>query len=145
MKKEIRIFLIVLFCIMLIAIRAFVEPFFYDPLILYFKNDYLHKAIPKVNTSQYFVHIFLRYFLNTSLSLAIIYLIFNNLKTLLFSLKFFIIAFIILNFLLFIMLKFSIFDSYIFIFYVRRFLIHPLFLLILIPAFYYQKIIAKEN
>jgi exosortase F-associated protein len=145
MKKEIRIFLIVLFCIMLIAIRAFVEPFFYDPLILYFKNDYLHKAIPKVNTSQYFVHIFLRYFLNTSLSLAIIYLIFNNLKTLLFSLKFYIIAFIILNFLLFIMLKFSIFDSYIFIFYVRRFLIHPLFLLILIPAFYYQKIIAKEN
>jgi exosortase F-associated protein len=145
MKKEIRIFLIVLFCIMLIAIRAFVEPFFYDPLILYFKNDYLHKAIPKVNTSQYFVHIFLRYFLNTSLSLAIIYLIFNNLKTLLFSLKFYIIAFIFLNFLLFIMLKFSIFDSYIFIFYVRRFLIHPLFLLILIPAFYYQKIIAKEN
>jgi exosortase F-associated protein len=31
------------------------------------------------------------------------------------------------------------------LFYVRRFLIHPLFILILLPAFYYYRLKKREN
>jgi len=145
MKKEIRILLIVVLVFMLIGVRVIIEPCFYDPLITYFKNDYLHKSIPSLHISKYLFNIFLRYFLNTILSLIIIYLVFKNLKSLIFSVKFYLVAFLILTFTLFLVLKFNFTENYIFLFYVRRFLIHPLFLFILLPAFYYEHIKNKKK
>ena len=89
MKKGITIILIVLLLAVLVGIRAFVEPFFYDPLIVYFKNDALIKTLPELNLANYFWNIFLRYSLNSIVSLVIIYLIFKNIKTVQFSIKFY--------------------------------------------------------
>lgn len=140
MKKSIRIVLIILLFAMLIVIRGFVAPYFYDPLNDYFKNDYLYTAVPKINFYPYFLHLFLRYVLNAIISLGIIYLFFYHKKTMLFAVKFYVIAFVSLAVLLFVLLNFNLSEGYMLTFYVRRFLIHPLFLFVLLPAFYYEKL-----
>jgi exosortase F-associated protein len=143
MKKSTSIILIVILLAVLVGIRAFLEPFFYDPLIAYFKSDSLTKTLPELNLSIYFWNIFLRYTLNSILSLAIIYIIFKDIKTVLFSLKFYVISFLGLCLVLFLLLNFENLANNLLIFYVRRFLIQPLFLFILVFAFYYQKLQHK--
>lgn len=130
--------------LMLIAIRVFVQPYFYDPLIDYFKSDYLSKPIPQINFKLFFLNLLYRYSLNSTISLAIIYLVFKNIKTLMFSLKIYIIAFVVLCMILLLLLKYNLNLDYQLIFYVRRFLIHPIFLLILLPAFYYQQLKTRK-
>jgi len=145
MRKSVRIGLIMLLFLMLILIRAVVQPYFYDPLLDYFKHDYLNTAIPKLNFGAYFLNIFYRYTLNTVISLAIIYLVFYDIKALYFSIKFYMLVFVVLSLMLFILLKFNGSQNYMLTFYVRRFLIQPLFVFILLPAFYYQKLFEKGN
>ena len=129
----------------LIMVRAFVEPLFYDPLIEYFKHDYLKMPIPKLNLTTYLLNISYRFFLNTIISLAILFVIFKEVNVFLFSVKIYVASFVVLICFLFVLLKFEIIESYLVVFYVRRFLIHPIILLVLIPAFYYQKLILKIN
>jgi len=145
MRKSVRILLIIVLFIMLILIRALVQPYFYDPLLDYFKHDYLNASIPELNFGAYFLNIFYRYFLNTVISLAIIYLVFNDKRALYFSIKFYILLFVVLSLMLFVLLKFNVTQNYLLTFYVRRFLIQPLFVFILLPAFYYQKLKAKNS
>ncbi|MDP3359256.1 MAG: exosortase F system-associated protein [Lutibacter sp.] len=140
MRKSVRIGLIMLLFLMLILIRAVVQPYFYDPLLDYFKHDYLNASIPELNFSVYFLNIFYRYSLNTVISLVIIYLVFYDIKALYFSIKFYMLVFVVLSLMLFILLKFNDTQNYLLTFYVRRFLIQPLFVFILLPAFYYQKL-----
>jgi len=142
MKRIVQIPVILI--LMLIVIRVFIQPYFYDPLIEYFKFDYLSKPIPEMNLKVFFLNIFYRYSLNSAISLVIIYLVFKNLESLKFSFKFYVITFVILCTTLFILLSFNLILDYKFIFYVRRFLIHPVLLLVLLPAFYYQKL-KSEN
>jgi len=128
----------------LILIRALVQPYFYDPLLDFFKHDYLNASIPELNFGTYFLNIFYRYFLNAMISLAIIYLVFYEVKSLYFSIKFYVLAFAVLGLMLFILLKFNVTQNYLLTFYVRRFLIQPLFVFILLAAFYYQKLKTKN-
>ncbi len=144
MKKIVSIILIIVLLLVLVGIRAVVAPLFYDPLKDYFKNDYLYTSVPTIEFGVYFLHLFFRYVLNTLVSLAIIYVAFSNLKLIQFSVKFYFIAFLLLAPLLFLLLKFQFIDGYLLLFYVRRFLIHPLFVFVLLPAFYYQKIRLKN-
>jgi exosortase F-associated protein len=144
MNKATRILLVGFLLAILIAIRGFVAPYFYDPFNNYFKNDYLYLAFPQLEYGKYFLHLFLRYFLNSVVSLAIIMLIFRNQNYTKFALYFFGIAFILLGFQLFCILKFELTKGYMFVFYLRRFLIQPLFLFILLPAMYYQKLRVKK-
>lgn len=140
MKKTFRIILILLLFLMLIVIRGFIAPYFYDPLNEYFKNAYLYNGIPEIEFGTYFLHIFLRYLLNTIISLLIIYLIFNKREILNFAYKFYTVAFILISFFLFILLNYELTEGYMLIFYTRRFLIQPLFVFILLPAIYYQQL-----
>ena len=145
MNKLSRIALIIVFFLLLVSIRAIAIEYFYDPLIQYFKYDYNYMPVPEMDFGKYYFFLFLRYSLNTIVSLAIIYLVFLNFKTVVFAIKLYIVAFVILGAILFVLLKFDILESYLLTFYVRRFLIHPLLLLILLPAFYYQKLQIKTN
>ncbi|MDO9276015.1 MAG: exosortase F system-associated protein [Lutibacter sp.] len=145
MKKSVRIGLIVVLFLLLILVRALVQPYFYDPLLDYFKHDYLNAAVPELNFGAYFLNIFYRYALNTVISLAIIYLVFDDVKMLNFSIKFYMLAFVVLYLMLFILLKFNVTQNYLWTFYVRRFLIQPLFVFILLPAFYYQKLKSPKT
>ncbi len=136
MNKVIRYILVFFLIVALVLVRAFQNELFYDPFINYFKSDYLHLSFPKYKTTKLILFTFLRYFINTIISVAIIYLIYQK-KHLSFTLKFYGALFLILLLLFFVALQFS--SNYLFLFYVRRFLIQPIFVLLLIPAFYYQE------
>ena len=139
MKKRIRIPIIAALFLLLILVRAFGADIFYDPFIEYFRNDYLNKPIPDYNGLKLSLNILFRYTLNTFISLAIIYVAFQKKGLVKFSTKFYVAAFVVMGFLYFILLQFEMVNGHLFTFYVRRFLIHPVFVLILLPAFYYQK------
>ena len=129
---------------MLVSIRAFAQSLFYDPFIAYFKSDYLHKQVPLFSGYKLLYSIIFRYALNTITSLLIIYVAFQNKNFIKFAVKFYFLAFIVLIITFMIILKGALADGYLFAFYIRRFLIHPLFVLLLVPAFYYKQQTAKE-
>ena len=139
MKKTIRIIITVLLIVLLFLVRAFEDQLFYDPLNGYFQNDYLYKKIPSLDRWNLLLHLFYRYIINSLISLAIIHLVFRNKKIIKFSQLFFAISFLVLIVAFFFSLRNNLEGGYIFTFYIRRFLIQPLFLLILLPAFYYHK------
>ena len=138
MHKYLKYFGVLTLFFMLILVRAYAKQLFYDPFITYFKDDYLHQAIPNYDAIKLYLNIAFRYLLNSIISIGVIYLLFQK-QFLKFSLQFYGIAFMILMILLVIVLQFHLFKSYLPLFYLRRFLIHPIFVLLLIPAFYYQK------
>jgi len=124
---------------MLILVRAFAPRLFYDPFIQYFKNDYLYRAIPVFVTSKLFLNILLRYLLNFAFSLLILYVAFQKRSVIQFSIKFYAITFVVFMLAFYILLQTGFQKGYLLAFYIRRFLIQPLFVLILLPAFYYQE------
>ena len=144
MDRKVRILIIIMLFLALVLVRAFQNELFYDPFIEYFRNGYLYDTIPVFSGSKLLLHLIFRYGLNTIISLAIIYVAFQNRDFLIFSIKFYFFAFILLVITFFIILKGELADGYLFAFYVRRFLIHPLFVLILLPAFYYKQLTVKE-
>ncbi|WP_418510826.1 exosortase F system-associated membrane protein [Corallibacter sp.] len=124
---------------LLILIRAFENQLFYDPYLTFFKNDYLYIDSPRQETFKLVAYTSLRYILNSIISLAILFVIFKDrsvlkFSTLIYSLSYFI---LILIFLYFVINPKK--EDYYLFFNVRRFLIQPLILLLLIPAFYYHK------
>lgn len=143
-NKGTRIGFILLLFIALVLVRAFENNLFYDPFILYFENDYLHKAIPNFSGRNLLFSMTFRYFLNTIISLAIIYIAFQNKDFVKFAIKFYVFAFVILMITFLIILKGELAHGYLFAFYIRRFLIHPLFVLLLLPAFYYKQLNSNE-
>lgn len=144
MDKKYRILIILLLFFVLTLVRAFQHQLFYDPFIEYFKNDYLYNPMPVFSGSKLLVSLIFRYGINTLISLFIIYIAFENKSFVIFSLKFYIIAFVILSITFFVILKGELTHGYLFAFYVRRFLIHPLFVLLLLPAFYYKQLTTRE-
>lgn len=139
-KRRYRIFEIGLLVLMLAAIRFFEQQLFYDPLIVFFKSDYLLGIIPPMDMAKLMFNLTLRFSLNSIISLAIIYLSFRDLNILKFSAILYVILYVLTT-AAFIFLILNIErEHYLALFYVRRFLIHPLFLLILLPAFYYYRI-----
>lgn len=144
LQKRYRIIIIGLLFLLLVMVRAFELQLFYDPFIIYFKSDYLQKPIPFFSGRYLLFSLIFRYTLNAVISLAIIYFAFNNKNFVKFSLKFYVIAFVILSITFFIILKGELKNGYLFAFYIRRFIIHPLFVLLLLPAFYYKQLTSKE-
>ena len=135
--------LISLLFLLLIVVRGFAAELFYDPLIEYFKNNYLYTKMPEIDTWHLILDLFFRYSLNSLISLGIIWLAFQRKTYVKFSVVFFILAFIILIIAFAFLIRGSLEAGYLLPFYIRRFIIHPLFLLLLLPAFYYQQL-SKE-
>lgn len=139
LKNKSRIALIVVFLILLVVIRVFESALFYDPFLAFFKLDYQNKPLPAYDGCHLFLGILFRYGLNTIISLVLIYLFFKERKLVVFSTWLYLFLFVILISLFFGLLYFDSNPSYLVLFYVRRFLIQPLFLVLFIAAFYYQK------
>ncbi|WP_160131910.1 exosortase F system-associated membrane protein [Kordia antarctica] len=131
---------------LLVLIRAFENELFYDPFLSFFKHDaYLQANIPDYNAWLLFLNHIFRYALNMIISLGIIYIAFENMHVLKFSIGLYVAAFAILVALYFYFIQHNLSEDYLLTFYVRRFLIQPLFVLILLPAFYYQRKIKNEE
>lgn len=145
MKNTLRILGIIFLVSLLFLVRAFEEMMFYDPLIVYFQNDYLYKAVPSLDSWRLILNMLFRYILNSIISLAIIYLIFKKPSYLKFASFFFMLAFILLIIFFGALLRNQFESGYLLPFYIRRFIIHPIFLFLLLPAFYYQKMFSKQQ
>ena len=140
MRNSIVYILLFILFTALIVIRVYENELFYDPYLSFFKSDYLQIDSPNREILKLTLYTTLRYVLNSAISLGIIYLFFRDKSILKFSVFIYVIAFVIL---LALFLYFVIHprqeDYYIF-FNIRRFLIQPIFLLLLVPAFYYYKL-----
>jgi len=124
---------------LLILIRMFEGELFYDPLISFFKLNHSIEKLPQFDSLKLASNVALRFAMNTVISLAVLWVLFRKKEVLkvagmLYSILFFIlfVAFLIL-------IQSSESGGHLALFYVRRFLIQPIFLLLLIPAFYFQK------
>lgn len=143
MNLYLKIILLFIAFSLLFLVRSFSTELFYDPLITYFKNDYLYSNIPTINTWRLMIDLLFRYTLNSLITIAIIWLFFERKDYVKFTGFFLMAAFIVLIVAFILLLRDQFESGYLLPFYIRRFIIHPLFLLILLPAFYFQKLSNK--
>ena len=139
LRNKVTITLVVLLVAMLAVIRFFEQSLFYDPFLDFFKRDFKNESLPKYDSIKLFLGLLLRYGLNTLVSLGIIYMVFKDLMLLKFATVLYGVMFVFLMAAFFSLLYFSEKPDYMLLFYLRRFLIQPLFLVLFLPAFYYQK------
>ena len=125
--------------LLLVLIRTFEETLFYDPFLEYYKDEYSQMAFPKLNIFKLFFSLGMRFYLNTLISLMLLYVIFKDKQIIKFTALLYVILGSILMISFLFILTFFAEESKMTLFYIRRFLIQPIFILLFIPAFYYQK------
>ncbi|SEN49040.1 exosortase F-associated protein [Flavobacterium sp. CF108] len=134
-KTKVFISILVICCFGLI--RAFESSLFYDPFLEYFESDFNNIKLPEVDSLKLFLNLLLRFVLNTALSLILIYTLFRDKGILIFSSFLYAFFSVVLFGMFFIIVEYFPEKSWL-LFYVRRFIIQPIFVLLFIPAFYYQ-------
>lgn len=141
MKQGYRILLIGLLVILLVLVRMFEHQLFYDPLIDFYRyGGYLSGEIPEIDFIYLLFHLSLRFWLNTLISLLILYVAFFDKNIVKFSALLYSIIFIFGGITFAFFLRNLDQNNVMTLFYIRRFLIHPVFILILLPAFYYYRL-----
>lgn len=123
----------------LVLVRAFETELFYDPYLQFFQNDYLYLDSPRREVLKLVLYTTLRFLINTVISLTILYVFFKDWSIIKFSVVIYGFSYVILLvlFLYFVLNPKQ--EDYFMFFNIRRFLIQPLILLLLLPAFYYQR------
>lgn len=140
MHRATKLILISILILMLMLIRYFEDVLFYDPYLTFFENDYLYIDSPRREVLKLVAFTTLRYLLNTLISLAILFVVFKDKSIIKFSTLVYAVAFVILMlFYLYFVINPRQEDYYLF-FNIRRFLIQPIILILLLPAFYYHKL-----
>jgi len=139
MKKPIKIIALFLLGSLLVLIRMFENEIFYDPLLLFFKSDYSNNPLPEIDFFKMLGNTAFRFLLNTIVSLGILWVVFKDKGILKLSVFLFGILFCVLIIAFSYLVFYSNSENFLPLFYVRRFLIQPIFLLVLLPAFYFQK------
>lgn len=136
MKLGLRFVIIAVLVGFLVLVRQYEQQFFYDPMMAFFNHEYgAGEEIPL----QWLLNIFFRYLLNSFISLGILYLFFKKWSVVKFSALLYFLLLLLLFPTFIILVGEVTSDNYLSVFYVRRFLVHPVLLLLLIPAFFYQK------
>jgi len=139
LKNKLKILVFFLLVFLLAIVRAYEDSIFYDPFLVYYKQDYLSLPFPKFDNLRLFLGLSFRYFLNTILSLGIIHVLFLDLKFTKFTAILYFSFYLVLIIAFFLAVHFLDKENNFALFYIRRFLIQPLFLLLFIPAFFYQR------
>ncbi|MDR6405405.1 MULTISPECIES: exosortase F system-associated membrane protein [Chryseobacterium] len=138
-------FLVIVGVFGLISVRALEDRIFYDPFLTYFHEANKNLPFPDFEWGKLIAgHVF-RFVLNLFFSCLIIHFWFKNkewtiqgaiLITIIFLITFPIYLYCIYD-------RFEI--GYLFSFYMRRFVIQPLILLLIIPMFYYRRQMEKKS
>ncbi|WP_299099265.1 exosortase F system-associated protein [uncultured Winogradskyella sp.] len=139
MQKVVTYISVGLLFLFLILIRTFEDVLFYDPYLTFFENDYLYMDSPRREVAKLVLFTSIRFVLNTLISLGVLYVIFKDMSIIKFSTLIYAIAYILLliPFLYFVINPKQ--EDYYLFFNVRRFLIQPIGLILLLPAFYYYR------
>jgi exosortase F-associated protein len=140
MGKSTKYILLFVLILLLALIRYFEDSLFYDPYLQFFQNDYLYIDSPRRETLKLTLSTSFRYGLNTAISLAMLFIVFKSKSMLKFAGFIYLITYVFLlaAFLYFVVNPRQ--EDYYLFFNIRRFLIQPIILLVLLPAFYYHKL-----
>lgn len=123
-----------------VLVRLFENHLFYDPLIKFYDGNFQNAEFPELAFWKYNLSLAFRYVINAVISIGLIGVLFQNKIFVKFTSLLLIILFIVCI-ILFWMVENNIKpEYYMYLFYIRRFLIQPLLIIVLIPAFYFQKL-----
>jgi exosortase F-associated protein len=139
LQNKSRLFFLIILIVLLIAVRAFENQMFYDPLLDFFKNDFEESELPNLNKCKLFFGLFFRYSLNTVFSLAIIFVLYRDKALIKFASLLYLFFFVVLIVAFYFVLLNDLPNQNWYLFYIRRFIIQPLFLLLFLAGLYYQK------
>ncbi|MDC8003051.1 exosortase F system-associated protein [Aureisphaera galaxeae] len=139
MKKWVQWTVVVLLFGLLVLIRAYASDLFYDPLIVFFETTHSTDVLPEMDIIKLLGNTSLRFLMNTAISLLILWVIFKRSDVIKVSALLYACVFVLLMIFFWILLGSDQAGGHMALFYIRRFLIQPVFVLLLIPAFYFQK------
>ena len=141
--KALRWLLVLLGIAGLISVRVFETQLFYDPFLEYFKNSGDNKIFPEVNWWPMTLSYLFRFLLNLIFSLVVVQFLFNK-KAWTFQAAVLILLVFVIVFSIYLICIHNQFEiGEMFVFYIRRFVIQPLTLLLIVPLFYYRKHMQK--
>lgn len=138
-------FLVILGVCGLMGVRMLEDQIFYDPFLNYFHEGNKNISFPEFEWGKLIVSHLFRFILNLFFSCIIIHFLFKNkdwtvqgaiLISIIFAITLPIYLYCIYD-------RFDI--GYLFSFYMRRFVIQPLILLLIVPLFYYRKQMMLRN
>jgi len=138
-KNYIKYIIAAILIIFLVLIRLFEQKWFNDGLIVFFRHDYLTEKLPLASLKNIILTDSIRYWLNAVISIMILNLFFSQKDLNKFLGFIYAGAYLVLLVLFIYLLKHYEAGNYLALFYVRRFLIQPLLLFILLPALLYQQ------
>lgn len=138
-------FLVIVGVFGLIGVRMLEDNLFYDPFLGYFHEANKNISFPPFEWGRLiFGHLF-RFILNLLFSCLIIQCLFKNKEWTIQGAMLIAIVFAI-TFPIYLYCIYSRFEiGYLFSFYMRRFVIQPLVLLLIVPLFYYRKQMVMRN
>ncbi|VXC29011.1 MULTISPECIES: exosortase F system-associated membrane protein [Chryseobacterium] len=138
-------FLVIVGVFGLVGVRMLEDQIFYDPFLNFFHEGNKDIPFPEFEWGKLIISHIFRFVLNLFFSCVIIHFLFKNkewtvqgavLISIIFVITFPIYLFCISD-------RFDI--GYLFSFYMRRFVIQPLILLLIVPLFYYRKQMMLRN
>ncbi len=138
-NKYLKLFWILIIILLLVLIRAFEDILFYDPFLSYYKKQFNNINFPQINLFQLSFGLTLRFFLNSVLSISLLWVVFKDRGMINFVIFLYLGLFFVLLLSFFFVYHFYAEDGKMILFYIRRFLIQPIFILLFLPGFYYQK------
>lgn len=138
MRIAVKLAIVVVLVISLVLIRMFEEVIFYDPFMYFFQGCL--DEHPQLFPGHWYANVALRFIANTLISLAIIYVVFEDKGSVKFSAALYGVLFLLLFPLFIVLMERVEKEDYLAVFYVRRFLVQPILLLLLLPALYYQRL-----
>ncbi|WP_395074360.1 exosortase F system-associated protein [Flavobacterium sp.] len=142
-NNKIEILQIIVLIGFFVIVRTFENQLFYDPFLEYFKSE-IPLVYPKFEPVKLYFSLFIRYLINAIISILVLYVIFKDLNLFKFSMFLYVLFFIILTIGFYICLNYFDENHKMILFYIRRFIIQPIFILIFIAGFYFQNQSEKK-
>ena len=128
----------------LVSVRFLEDKIFYDPFLEFFKTDYKLAQVPDFIWGKLILSHFFRFALNLIFSAIVVHFMFLNKKWTIQAVVLMAVAFLFF-FPIYLWCLYSKMEiGYLFTFSVRRFVIQPIILLLIIPIFYYRKKLGKS-
>lgn len=127
----------------LVGVRFFEDQLFYDPLLAFFHKLDKHAPLPDIVWSKLIISHLFRFSLNLLFTLVIVHFLFLRKAWTIQAAVLMILVFLV-TFPLYLYCVYTDFKiGFLFSFYIRRFVIQPLIILLIIPLFYYRKSLEK--
>lgn len=129
----------------LIAVRAVENHLFYDPFLKYFSSAYQKEVFPAFEYSKLLLNYLFRFALNLLFSAMVLHGLFKRTTWTFQGVVLMILVFAIIFPLYLYCIHTEFETGYLISFYMRRFVIQPIILLLIVPVFYYRQHLLRQK